>query len=108
MNYWMFIIEFLVQHSFGCTCVKQDVLSTKYPYVDAIPSTGNIPISNHVLAACFFFHHPGTTNMWQIYQHGVQRLSLNHVVYHNTYHHYFYKEYYILLHHTMLVLLSTF
>ena len=33
-------------------------------------------------------HHPGTTSMWLIYQHEVQRLSLNHVVYHNTYHHY--------------------
>ena len=34
--------------------VKQGVLSTKYPYVDALPSTGKIPISNHVLVTCVF------------------------------------------------------
>ena len=29
-------------------------------------------------------HYPGTTNMWLIYEHGIQILSLIHVVYHNT------------------------
>ena len=53
----MFIIEFFIQHGFGCTCVKQsitNVFSTKYPYVAALPSNGNIPTSNHVLVDCDF------------------------------------------------------
>ena len=54
MKYWVFIAELPVQHSSESTCVKQSVLSTKYPYVEALPSTGNIPISNHVLLACAF------------------------------------------------------
>ena len=53
-------------------------------------------------------HHPGTTNMWLIYEQRGQKLSLNHVVYYNTYHYCLYNEYYILLHHTMLVMPSTF
>ena len=72
--------------------MKQGVLSTTYPYVEAIPSTGNIPYQT-MFWLFVLLHHPGTTSMWQIYQHEVQRLSLNHVVYHNTYHHYLYKEY---------------
>ena len=34
--------------------VKQGVLSATYTYVEALPSTGNIPISNHVFVACAF------------------------------------------------------
>ena len=58
MKYWVFIIELHVQHRLWkhlCqTKVKEGVLSTKYPYVDALPSTGKIPISNHVLVTCVF------------------------------------------------------